>query len=317
MHSITGIPSKSLRIFADRMIDYAGTFPPANLPLKESIQNYIQYRKGPYSWMLSKFICPAKELPQLTEILQSVNERGNLFCSIILNQSTLSDDLKETTDFKRNNRHRIVIDVIEISVSIDKIDLTTIEKITKYLDFVSDKTLEEMQGQVTIFHEAVSDNENKIDEFIKALSIHNKKEKDSGFKLRTGGVDASAFPSSEQIAFVIKTCRDYDVPMKCTAGLHHPIMHYNESVKTKMHGFLNVFGTGIIAYCSALTEKQILAIINDEDAGDFSFSDEGFRWKDLRVNNLEIKEAREKFMISYGSCSFEEPLEDLKRLKFL
>jgi hypothetical protein len=47
------------------------------------------------------------------------------------------------------------------------------------------------------------------------------------------------------------------------------------------------------------------------------FKEEGFEWNNTKVEISEIKEARDKFMISYGSCSFDEPIEDLKILELL
>jgi hypothetical protein len=130
-------------------------------------------------------------------------------------------------------------------------------------------------------------------------------------------VEASAFPASEKIAFAIKSCRDFEIPMKCTAGLHHPIRHYNDGVKTKMHGFINVFSAGILNVCFNLSEVVITEILEDEDAEDFHFSESSFGWKEYHVLASLVQEAREQFLISYGSCSFDEPVEDLKKLNLL
>ena len=44
--------SPALRALLDRIIDYAGLYPPTSLSLGASIANYREYRTGPYSWML-------------------------------------------------------------------------------------------------------------------------------------------------------------------------------------------------------------------------------------------------------------------------
>ena len=66
----------------------------------------------------------------------------------------------------------------------------------------------------------------------------------SGFKLHCGGVTADAFRSSQQIAQALVASGRCRVPIKFTAGLHHPVRLFHPSVKTKMHGFLNVLGAG-------------------------------------------------------------------------
>src|SRR5262249_40980704 len=118
----------------------------------------------------------------------------------------------------------------------------------------------------------------------------------------------------EQVAFVITACRDALVPLKFTAGLHHPIRHYNDGVKTKMHGFLNVFGAGVLAHRHHLNENQVREIIEDEDPSHFVFTDESFRWKDYAATVGEIRLARQLGVTSFGSCSFDEPREDLRTL---
>ena len=65
-------------------------------------------------------------------------------------------------------------------------------------------------------------------------------------------------------------------------------------------------------------------MIDDINAENFIFDDEKLTWKvrdnrDTRfeMGMEEIKNAREKQVISYGSCSFEEPIDDLKQLGWM
>ena len=136
------------------------------------------------------------------------------------------------------------------------------------------------------------------------------------FKLRCGGLEASAFPSPEQVAFVIVACRDAGVPLKFTAGLHHPLRHFNAEAQTKMHGFINLFVAGVLAHARKLSEQQIQTIIEEEDAADFRFDDRGLRWKDWSADLEEIGAARTR-VLSFGSCSFDEPRDDLRKLGWL
>jgi hypothetical protein len=125
------------------------------------------------------------------------------------------------------------------------------------------------------------------------------------------------FPSVEQVAFTLNAAREHNVAVKCTAGLHHPLRHYADSVQTKMHGFLNVFGGAMLSYAYDLSIDKLSEIINDEDPENFSFDDEGFHWKDLHISTEDITELRDVALTSFGSCSFDEPREDLERLGLL
>lgn len=49
---------QSLRVLLESLIDYAGLFPPAGLPMGEAVANYDRYRRGPDAWMLGRFVVP-------------------------------------------------------------------------------------------------------------------------------------------------------------------------------------------------------------------------------------------------------------------
>ena len=132
-----------------------------------------------------------------------------------------------------------------------------------------------------------------------------------GFKLRTGGVQADAFPPAGDIAIALTEATRQGVPIKFTAGLHHPIRQFREEVDTKMHGFLNVLGAGVLAAEHALRADQLIAMLESENLDEFSFLDDAFKWRDWSVETSHIEKHRE-VITSFGSCSFNEPREDLR-----
>jgi hypothetical protein len=130
-------------------------------------------------------------------------------------------------------------------------------------------------------------------------------------------VEASAFPSVEQVASAMTACRDAGVMLKATAGLHHPIRRFDAGVQSMMHGFLNVFGAGILSHAHGLDEATVGMIVGDESAESFSFKGDAFCWKGLVANRDQIEGARAAAVISFGSCSFDEPREDLRSMGLL
>ena len=98
--------------------------------------------------------------------------------------------------------------------------------------------------------------------------------------------------------------------------MHHPIRKYREEVKTKMHGFLNVLGAAVLAAEHKWDAQQTAAMLDDEDAKSFSFDDEFFGWREWKINIKRLRDRR-KFITSFGSCSFDEPREDLRTLNLL
>ena len=83
----------------------------------------------------------------------------------------------------------------------------------------------------------------------------------AGAKLRCGGVTADTFPAPEQVARFIVAARDAGVPAKFTAGLHHPVRHFSDDVRTEMHGFLNLYVGGMLAHTTGLNWQELAGII--------------------------------------------------------
>jgi hypothetical protein len=149
--------------------------------------------------------------------------------------------------------------------------------------------------------------------------LDNVKQAGCFAKIRTGGLKPEAIPSSSDVAAFILACADRRLAFKATAGLHHPIRKEHQltyeadAPRAIMHGFLNVLMASTFAWHG---ERQIEPIISEMDATAFSF-DERAHWHTHSLSVAEIQEARQNFMHSVGSCSFNEPVNDLKELGLL
>ena len=84
-----------------------------------------------------------------------------------------------------------------------------------------------------------------------------------------------------------------------------------------MHGFLNVFGAGMLAHGLGADIEILTACVAETDPDAFTFSSEGFSWRDHLVPAAELDRAREGFLAGFGSCSFAEPRDDLRTLGLL
>jgi len=141
-------------------------------------------------------------------------------------------------------------------------------------------------------------------------------------KIRTGGLTPDAIPSPETIADFLHRAAQTRLPFKATAGLHHPIRslrpltYAQDSPRAVMHGFLNVFAAAAFAWHD--TARDLLqAVLTEEDARTFQFGDDELRWRDRRLTTRQVQNARRYFAHSFGSCSFEEPIADLRELGYL
>lgn len=123
-------------------------------------------------------------------------------------------------------------------------------------------------------------------------------------KIRCGG---DRIPDNEEVAAFIRECARLNLPFKATAGLHHPLR------SSDMHGFINVLMAAVLAWKGS---TSIEAVVAERDPEAFSFHGEA-RWRDECATVSEIRQARREFIHSFGSCSFEEPVQDLEELGWL
>src|SRR5689334_20933712 len=68
--------SASLRALLSGILDYAGLFPPARLPLDAAVRNFARYRTEPEAWMLGRFVCPAARLAELSPFVDELFRTG-------------------------------------------------------------------------------------------------------------------------------------------------------------------------------------------------------------------------------------------------
>jgi hypothetical protein len=312
----------SLYAFLHRLIDYAGLFPPANLALEPALRNYAAYQTGPDAWMLGRFICPAAQLADLDTAL--FTPAAPLALATLTPQTDTADEflaalfssLKAMAAFSVERGPVVSLPTIELPLPAG---VSARADLRALLDSAA-RAFDASPLTLTPFFELPlgPDWQPALTGCLDLLADYNATRfHPAGFKLRTGGPTPAAFPAAEVIADALTLCRDRGVALKCTAGLHHPLRRYDESVQTKMHGFVNLFGAGILARVHALPAAQVQTILADEDPAHFAFTENHFTWQDLSADTAAIIAARTASLIAYGSCSFDEPRADLKALGWL
>ncbi|NGQ96133.1 hypothetical protein G3578_13285 [Brevibacillus sp. SYP-B805] len=308
----------SLRAFFANLFDYAGLFPPAKLPLETSIQNYAAYRLSQDAWMLGRFIIPASRLNELDPYISLFSKNNRLTCAVLGRRSAdaasclegLRADLALIDSFCERHGAAVDVGVLELPLPPSAPDPALLEAISAS---VSKKGMEVFL-EVTVPLEG--DWQNEMAATLEAVSEHNvSKGTTLGIKLRTGGLTAAAFPTPAQVAAVLVGCRDRNIPIKFTAGLHHPVRMYRDEVGTRMHGFLNVYTAGLLAHTENLTQSMTEEILSEESPSGFSFANDRLAWKAYSISAEEIARLRSTALRSYGTCSFDEPRDDLIALK--
>lgn len=294
---------ESVKILLSGIIDYAGLFPPSNLSMPEAVINYATYKNSNYNWMLGRFICPVGRLDEFVLSARDFFSRDakGVWRLSVLASDNIYETIRQVEDFNMNNAPGAVCDTLEIKVAspeqIDKVAGAIPENYTNYFELPIDDNLSEM---------------------VSALAINRQRA-----KIRTGGITPDIFPKTDEIIRFVRTCMAANISFKATAGLHHPIRCFQpltydvNSPKGRMHGFLNLFlatGFALEDYKPEILEE----ILEEEFEEVFEFDENGAYWqKEYFLNNAKLVNLRDSHITSFGSCSFDEPIQDLQKIGIL
>ncbi|MBA2476149.1 MAG: hypothetical protein H0V40_09385, partial [Actinobacteria bacterium] len=139
----------------------------------------------------------------------------------------------------------------------------------------------------------------------------------AGAKIRCGGPVAEAFPAPEQVACLVHACRRQGVRFKATAGLHDPIRHRDGASGVAQHGFLNLLAAAVFAHAEDLPEAELTALLAEERPERFAVTPAALEVGGLAAGAEAIARARAELFVGYGSCSFAEPVDQLRALGML
>jgi hypothetical protein len=300
--------SASIQALVNRLIDYAGLFPPAKLDMASTVATYDHYLRSEHGWMLGRLIVPVNRLEEFDQhaaalLPRQASDEVDLWQISALTAAAgtpeFAHDLARIEQFnqdhERKDAGRAIIDVIEARADAPQ---------------AIDAALEMLSDDLFPFFELPIDRDPRG--LLAALA-----DGQAGAKVRTGGVTADLYPSPENLARFIHACAAGNVPFKATAGMHHPLRHFSDALKVHEFGFLNVFIAGCLAMTNELSQQEIRAILDAQTLDAFVIDEQGIGWQSHRIDADDVEDVREEFAISFGSCSFDEPLEDLRSLGLL
>jgi hypothetical protein len=299
---------KSVHVLLDQLIDYAGLFPPAQLSMRDAVRNFGAYLAGTDDWMLGRFIVPVARLAEFEEALRALPAqawRKKRWRLSALGGLNLENDIQLVSNFNRQtsawgNDEGPHIDTLELRVSsvqdIERASALVPREFRLYLEIL-------VNTDPSALIEAVAR---------------------PGFqaKVRTGGIYAELIPEAADVVRFLVCCREQRVSFKATGGLHHPLRGVHpltgnhDGPTALMHGFLNLFLAAAICYTEN-DSSDLERLLEDRDPRSLRFDESGISWDRYRVTAEQLKTVRKDFACSFGSCSFEEPLEGLRSLGLL
>lgn len=318
---------KATRCLLQNIIDYAGLFPPAKLPLTEAFSSFQSYQRHAQNFLLARFILPLASLEQLEalggDILASSTTPFRLSLLAKNEQAgdsflrALEHDLHALEGFLSRNAS-VAVDGIEFLLP-EEIQTSDVPaKLVSFCCEVSSR-VEKLPQPTRVFVELpLTLGRDRFGSLAHILSLFNReRNKNWAAKIRTGSTVASQVPSPLSVASAIAMFAKNRVAFKCTAGLHEMLRHFDPALGVKVHGVFNVWTAALFAQGGVEDVASLVSILEDEDAKSFVFDDEAFAYKGERFDLAHIEACRKHFALSLGSCSFLEPVASLEHLALL
>lgn len=302
----------SLKQLLFAIADYAGLFPPAQLELSEALTLYDRAQASPHAWMLDRFIVPASRLSELMTLLNDRKPENDTSDSLPLSvivSKNWATDLENVLPFIGSHQTpQLTIRSLEVaSVATDEIQQVCLH----------------LPEEITAFFEIPFNAE--LEPYLTVLQQTGR-----AAKLRTGGLTPEAFPSSLQLSQRVLAFAAANILFKATAGLHHPLRSCHLLAGTQadastpepsstvlMHGFLNLALLSAFAYSKSITVEEAEMLLEESTIAAFQFTDTEITWRDRTLSLADIERSRQHFFRSFGSCSFQEPIDDLHHLELL
>ncbi|HEY5060826.1 MAG TPA: hypothetical protein VII52_04770, partial [Gemmatimonadaceae bacterium] len=83
-----------------------------------------------------------------------------------------------------------------------------------------------------------------------------------------------------------------------------------------MYGYLNVFlAAGFMK--EGMRDDDAIRLLGERSASAFLITSGAVAWRDFRLSAVQLRRMRSELVVSFGSCSFREPAEELRALTIL
>jgi hypothetical protein len=291
------------RVLLDELIDDAGLFPPARLPMTEALTTHRATLDSPHAFLVGRFLCPTSRLPELVAAgaparLGLVVD-GDLAAALAGAAAALADAdgvVVETVEARAPGRGWTADDVQAAYAALRAAGLPGRPQL--YLEVADSTDRHGCRAHVALV--AAARDAHGLDGDLPP----------PGAKLRCGGATPAEVPPAAAVATFAAACAVAGVPFKATAGLHHPV------AAPGRHGFLNLLAATAMARAGTDVE-ELLPVLAADRPGAFTCTADAFGWDDHRFEAGAVHALRAAALVAIGSCSVAEPVDDLTGLGVL
>jgi hypothetical protein len=278
-------------LFAN-LVDCAALFPPGSAKMPAAVRGYLDALAGDRAGIVGVFVCPVSRLPELIVEVVKAKPAEPLPISLVVDNGL--GGVPKAVSTVESRRNMLRLRMVEMAAPSD-VDATWLERVAEFVP-------EDVVRVVEPVRPALADRQAWL-EGVRRVARYG-----CWPKLRCGGLRAGSFPAAGDVAeFMAAVCAE-NVPFKATAGLHHAIRYQDEETGYRHHGFVNL----MVAVSRTLASGQVdtaTAALESDDADELV----------TELNAMPESAARSlrQAFASYGSCSLDEPFDDLSRLGLL
>lgn len=279
------------------VVDYAGLFPPAKLPMDAAVRAYAEARAGRHAWMLGRFVLAATRIDEFVEAAAPLLEGEAWPVSLLIGDAGTAE--RASARVRETCAERVRVASFEVAPS----DAAAIAASARALRAAA------LPPEAEIYFEVPAGVQST--ERLEAVAQAGARA-----KLRTGGITAEVFPAIADVREFLLACARRRLPFKATAGLHHAcraayrLTYEPDSPSGVMHGFVNLSAAAALAWHGAGAE-ELDALLGDPRPTAWLRRD-ALEWRARRLDAAALGESRRSFFRSFGSCSFDEPSSELE-----
>ncbi|HEX2066313.1 MAG TPA: hypothetical protein VHI93_05815 [Candidatus Thermoplasmatota archaeon] len=286
------------------LFDYAGLFPPAALDLQDALREAARAPRLRRPRLVgADLVVPLDRLGEITRHGLYFNGFGDTTCTLAVvgvERKGLAAAARAVRDHDRS--HAPWSKVVALEVQGDAFPaqaLNTLRAAQRGLGGIrlfleprwSGARWREGQGQLLALLEKLRDTQG-------LPSV--------GVKVRCAGPTAVRRATLEKLLPPLVAAR---IPLKATQGLHHALPTGQEL------GFLPLaMAVRLLqAHGGGFAAKDLAALLRETDPAQFAFED-GVQWRGFGIQAATLKAAMAELPFTIGSCSLQEPDEELTRL---
>lgn len=267
------------------LVDDAALFPPVHAPMSDAVGSHLAQRDGERADLVGVFLCPASRLPELITELNKAKPSTPVALSLVID--TGLGGVPKAVSIVESRAELLQLAMVEMPAPGD-VDEVWLERVAEFVPEDAVRVVEPRRG-----------GESWLDG-VRRVTEHGYRP-----KLRCGGTSKENFPSVEEVADFLAVVSHGGTSFKATSGLPSAVRFTDADTDLTHHGFLNL----MVATARALAGKDVREALGSTDGA--ALAEE--------ANALSEPAARavRAVFASYGSCSLDDPIDDLRALGLL